>query len=239
MSRVFRAQSRPQRALPAVSKARVPAEVPSLPDPAALVAAAKEEAETVVASAIEEAAALVERSRAEAERVATEAREAGHNDGYLDGHAKGLAEAESLAKEARLALETARTAYSGMLKEAEPRLLALVMEVSRRVVTDSFAADSQMVLDLIRKGLDALRDEREFSLRVDPALVALIEGQAEVLGKEYGAKSIDVVGDPDVSGGAVILTPHGYVDVTIESQIRNISLALAEARKRAMGTELQ
>lgn len=244
MSRVFRAQSPAQRPLcPAVRRkereAQPQAQVARLPDPAVIVAKAREEADAILADAKEQAAALIEQAEAERDRIAAEARAAGRNDGYIDGHAKGLAEAESLINEAQEALLSARAAYAQMLKDAEPKLLALVMEVSRRVVNEAFSADPDLCIDLVRKGLEALKDEREFSLRVDPSIVSLIEGEKEGLAREYGARSIDVVADPEVTGGAVIRTPHGYVDVTIESQIRNISMALAEARKKAMGIELQ
>lgn len=239
MSRVFRTQSHPRRALSPVSRLKTGDKAASLPDPATLVSRAKEEAESILAQAKQEAAALLDEARAQRDSLVAEAREAGREEGRRDGHAAGLLEAESLIKEAADALSAARGAYAEMLKESEPKLLALAVEVSRRVVTDSFSADQSLALELIRKGLGALKDEREFSLRVDPALVTLIEGEKDALSREFGARSIEVIGDPDICGGAVIMTPHGYVDVTVESQIRNISTALAEARKKAMGLEPQ
>lgn len=239
MSRVFRSQPAPLRRIKPAQAAMEPRKAEVLPDPREIVAEAREEAEAILEEARRQAQSIVEEARAESERIAEAAREAGRNDGYVDGHEKGLAEAQHLVDEAQAALQAARDAYGEMLAESEPRLLALVVEVGRKVLGDAFAQDPGVILGLIRKGIAALRDEREFSVRVPPELVSLVEGETPVLRREYGARSIDVVGDPEVTGGAIVLTPHGFVDVTIESQIRAIATALAEARKKALGIEVQ
>jgi flagellar assembly protein FliH len=240
LSRVFRTRSRLQRALPPPPvQPKIEEDPVQLPDLEAMAAEAKREAEALLAKAKEEAESLLQEALARREDVLAEAREAGRDEGYAEGHSKGLSEAEGIIREAEEVLESARGAYKAMLAEVEPKLLALAIEVARRVVNDSFEADSTVVLELIRKGLASVRDEREFQLRVDPSLVALVEGEKEALCQEVGAKSIEVVGDAEVSGGAVVRTPHGFVDVTIESQIRNVAHALAEARKKVIGAETQ
>jgi|LSQX01.2.fsa_nt_gb flagellar assembly protein FliH len=237
LSRVFRSQPiRIRRPVP--KPVEIEARIEQrLPDPAEILDAARKEAQAILDEAREEAEALISRARDEAGKIANEAREAGRNRGYSDGHAEGLAEAQKLVEEAGAALEAAREAYSRMLADSEPRLLALVIEISRKVLGDAFEADPKVVLDLIRQGLTALRDEREFSLKVPPELVSLVEGEVPTLKREFGARSMEVVGDPEIAGGAIVSTPHGYVDVTIESQIRSIAIALAEARKKVLGVE--
>jgi flagellar assembly protein FliH len=237
LSRVFRSQPiRIRRPVP--KPVEIEARIEQrLPDPAEILDAARKEAQAILDEAREEAEALIGRARDEAGKIANEAREAGRNRGYSDGHAEGLAEAQKLVEEAGAALEAAREAYSRMLADSEPRLLALVIEISRKVLGDAFEADPKVVLDLIRQGLTALRDEREFSLKVPPELVSLVEGEVPTLKREFGARSMEVVGDPEIAGGAIVSTPHGYVDVTIESQIRSIAIALAEARKKVLGVE--
>lgn len=237
MSRVFRSQpTRIRRLIPLLPEVQTRTE-PDLPDPAEILDKAREEAQAILDEAREEAEGLVSRARDKAARITDEAREAGRNEGYREGHMKGLDDARALVEEAKAALQEARDAYAQMLSDSEPRLLALVIEISRKVLGDAFEADPDIILHLIREGLTAFRDEREFSLKVPPELVSLVEGEIPVLKREFGAKSMDVVGDPDTAGGAIVFTPHGYVDVTIESQIRAIAIALAEARKKVLGVE--
>ncbi len=140
-------------------------------------------------------------------------------------------------KQAEETLELATDAFQAMLTESEPKLLALALATARRVSSDALRSDPDVVLDLIRKGMDALRDEREFSLRVDPKLLSIVEGAREDLGKEFGARSLEVLGDSTVEDGSLVRTPHGFVEATIGAQIENLASALAEARKRAVGEE--
>ncbi len=237
LSRVFRSQpTAVRRPVPKVLEVENRPE-PVLPDPAEILEKAKREAHAVLERAKEEAEATLLRARDEAAKIAEEARESGRSQGYSEGFSKGLSEAEALIRDAETALQAAREAHGKMLAEAEPRILALVIEISRKVLGEAFETKPEVILDLIRQGLRALKDEKEFSIKVPPELVALVEGEVPTLKREFGAKSVEVVGDAEVAGGAIVSTPHGYVDVTIESQIRSIAIALAEARKKVLGVE--
>ena len=102
LSRVFRSQPgalrRPVRLHTPAAETGEPVR---LPDPQEIVARARKEAEAILEEAAREAESIVSRAQEEAGRIATEARETGRNDGYLDGHAKGLAEAQGLLEERR------------------------------------------------------------------------------------------------------------------------------------------
>ncbi len=148
MSRVFRSQPAPLRRIKPAQAAMEPRKAEVLPDPREIVAEAREEAEAILEEARRQAQSIVEEARAESERIAEAAREAGRNDGYVDGHEKGLAEAQHLVDEAQAALQAARDAYGEMLAESEPRLLALVVEVGRKVLGDAFAQDPGVILGL-------------------------------------------------------------------------------------------
>lgn len=201
-------------------------------DPAAVLEEAQIRAKEIVADAQAEASALAGRAAAEAQKCRQDAISAGREEGYRAGYEAATQETSSLIAEAREALAAAREAFSEMAATAEPRMLALALDSAKRITSEALSVNPEIVLDLIRKGMSAMKDEREFSLRVDPDLVALVEGSADGLGKEFAARSVEVVPDDSAKGGAIVRTPHGFVDVTLESQIRNISLALAEARKR-------
>lgn len=233
MSRVFRSLQKAPRTVQG-SRARGRPGDPAR-DPVLLLKELERKASETLAAAREEASSLVERAIAEAAGIRGQAAESGLKEGYEDGYEAGLRQTQELVGQAESALDAARGAYRSMLREAEPKLIALALDTAKRVAADSIRTEPHVLLDMVRRGLDALKDEREFSLRVDPELVAVVDGARDDLGREYAARSIEVVPDDDVKDGAVIRTPHGFVDVTLESQIRNISIALAEARKRAVG----
>ncbi len=228
MSRVFRSQQRTPRTVQ-VSRARGRPE-DAITDPVLFLKEIERKASETLASAREEASSLVEAATAESAGIRSRAAESGSKEGYEEG----LRQAQEILDQAQSALDAARGAFEAMLKEAEPKILALAMDTAKRIAADAIRTEPGVLLDMVRRGLDAVKDEREFSLRVDPELVALVDGARDDLGREYAARTIEVVPDERVKDGAVIRTPHGFVDVTVESQIKNISVALVEARKRAV-----
>lgn len=234
MSRVFRAQNRAPRTSQ-VSKRRDGQG--GVSDPAELLADARRVAAEVLASSRIEATSLLESARTESAVLREQAAEEGYCDGRGRGYEAGLAEASDLVSQAQSALDQALEAFDSMLRESEPRLLALALSTAKRVASESLKTDPNVALDLIRKGMAALRDEREFSLRVDPDLVSVLMGARDDLGREFGARSLEVVPDAAAADGVLVHTPHGFVDATVASQIRNIASALAEARKRAVEGE--
>lgn len=233
MSRVFRSHQKAPRTAH-VSRTRGMS-ADAIRDPVLFLQELERKAAETVTAAREEASGLVQAAMAESAAIRDEASERGFREGYERGHDAGLGYVSEVVDQADAALNAARDAFKAMLREAEPKLVALAIDTAKRVAGEGIRAEPQVVLDMVRRGMDALKDEREFSLRVDPDLVALVDGARDELGREYAARSIEVVPDDAVKDGAVIQTPHGFVDVTLESQIRNISIALAEARKRAVG----
>ncbi|MEX0974450.1 MAG: FliH/SctL family protein [Bacillota bacterium] len=234
MSRVFRAQNRAPRTVQ-VAQSRAAAQM--LANPEQVLADANRKAAEALSTAREEAASLVEAATSESESIRERASVDGYKDGFVKGHEAVFAQVSDLLTEAQSALDLATDAFAAMQKESEPRVIALALCIAKRIAADSLQSDPQVLLDLVRKGMAALKDEKEFSLRVDPHLVSILEGARDDLGREFGARSVEVVPDAAATDGALIHTPHGFVDLTIASQIRNVAVALAEARKRAVGEE--
>lgn len=233
MSRVFRARNRAPRSVQVARSLEGGQE--ALLDPAALIRKVEQEAEKILSGARAEASSIVESATLESSAIRDRAQETGWKDGFAAGYDAGLKEAEGMLEEARAALCSARETFGAMLNDSEPKLLTLALDTARRIASSSVRGEPGVLLDLVRRGMEALRDEREFSIRVDPSLLELVEGARDDLGREYAARSIEVIADDSVRDGAVIGTPHGFVDVTVETQIQNIAVALREARKRAGG----
>jgi flagellar assembly protein FliH len=185
---------------------------------------ARAEARSVLGEAETERSSVLEAARAE-----------GHEQGYRVGYTEGLTEAQSYVEKAKAALCDAEAAYQAMLAEAEPRLLALSMTAAKRVASEALKTDPDVARDLIRRGISALRDENEFRVMVDPDILSIMEDGGSRLAAEFGGRSVELAPDPSVDAGAVVKTPHGFVDATVSSQIRCLAEALSEARKRSAG----
>lgn len=202
-------------------------------DPAEALALAREQADRILAQARARADSIVAEAKAAAERIRVEAEQEGFRAGFEDGLAKGISEVEETIARAKEALARANAAFDQMLRESEPKLVALSLEVARRIAGDAVKGDPDAVAAMIRTGFEALRGEKEFTVVVDPSLVAYIEGYKDDLARTYNARKVAVEGDPSVGAGAVVRTPHGTVDLSVNAQIENIACALGRLRQRA------
>ncbi len=192
---------------------------------------------------LEEAKALLDRSKEEARNILTEAKaqaasmreqemQAGYKEGYEEGYRSGLASFEGLLLEAESALALAQRSYDEMLARAEPILLALVLDVAEKVVGQSLGTQRDAALSMLKRGMEALADERQFTIHVGPEAQALFQNAAEELKGDFGAVCLQMIVDKSVGDGFVIRTPHGFVDATVRSQIKNLAQSLAETRKQ-------
>lgn len=193
----------------------------------ALVAAARQEADAAAAAVRSvgqaEATALVAAARAEADEVRQAAREA------------AAAEATAIREQARsegyaAGLADGRAAaaaeLAARLHELEPQAVALALAVARRLLRRELTADPAAVLAMVRAGLAKLRGERP-RLRVHPAVLdGLAERRGELAGALPGA-GLEWVPDPDLApGDFVLMGAEGLVDGRLERQLREVAAAL-------------
>lgn len=183
-------------------------------------------------SAKAEAHEIVEEAKKKASEYHEESRKAGFSQGYNEGFQKGLSEAEQLISQAKKVLEQSKTAFSQYLETCEPYLLAMTLEIAKKIVGDAIQCDPEIALSMIRQAISVLDDESSITINVNPEIVAIIEGSKQNLDGQYNNRSIEVVGDPSISIGALLESPIGQVDATIETQIANIARAIGEARTR-------
>lgn len=242
MSRVFRVEAGGSVWIPAFRPNVVEAE-PVDVDVAVevsreeLLEQARQEASALKRQAEEEANRILERARLEAVQRLEQAEREGFDAGYRAGLDKGLDQAQAFVEQAREALAASREAYNRYIEEAEPKLLALVLEIAQKVVGQALTHDPELILSMLRQGIEAMGDERQFLLRVNPKLIAFVEGTKQGLEREFGVEITEVIGDPSVSEGAILETPSGQIDATVETQIENIAKAIGEARN-CMGEQV-
>lgn len=240
MSRVIRAQT----LVPRTSVVTKPARRFEAPEakqqmrPEEVLAEARRLASRIVDEARAEARSILNEAENEKSSVLDAARAEGHEEGYRAGYDEGLSEAQSFVEKAKGALDNAERAYEAMLAETEPRLLALSMTAAKKVASEALKTDPDVARDLIRRGISALRDENEFHVMVDADLLSIMEDGGSGLAAEFGGRLVELAPDPSVDAGAVVKTPHGFVDATVSSQIACLAAALAEARKRSVGDAL-
>ena len=170
------------------------------------------QAEDVIAAAEVEAAQIREEAKA--------AYAAEKQRGYDDGIAEG--KAESLMQKLNLLDESVRYMESIELKVSE-----IVMKALRKCVAE--IGDTELVIQIVKKAMQAVvRNQRQITVKVNPAMVAVVKGRLQEILAEFPSLSyIDVAEDAHLAAAAcVVETEAGLVEASVEGQLAAIEKSI-------------
>ena len=170
------------------------------------------QAEDVIAAAEVEAALIREEAKA--------AYAAEKQRGYDDGIAEG--KAEILMQKLNLLDESVRYMESIELKVSE-----IVMKALRKCVAE--IGDTELVIQIVKKAMQAVvRNQRQITVKVNPAMVAVVKGRLQEILAEFPSLSyIDVAEDAHLAAAAcVVETEAGLVEASVEGQLAAIEKSI-------------
>lgn len=193
-------------------------------DPACKVLRAEE------VHALHSAQSAIELANAQAERIVAQAQavyEAERVRGYEEGLEKAkLEQAENMIE------NVARTVdYFGKVEE---RMVELVMQSLQKILEGFNARDR--VFMTVRSVLSVVRNQKQLTLRLNPANVEVVRARMNDLLAEFpGIGFIDVVADSRLQGDACILESEiGLVEASVEGQLQ----ALRSAFLKVLGSRV-
>lgn len=193
-------------------------------DPAARVLRAAEH------MAWAEAGQLLAQARARADDIVAGAQaafEAERQRGYDEGRESALLDqAEKMIETVGRTVEY----FAGV----ENEMVELVMSAVRKVV-DGFD-DREKVMVVVRNALAVVRNQKQMTLRLNPAEVDTVREQINDLLAAYpGVGYLDILADGRLARGACILESEiGMVEASLEGQIQ----ALRQAFQRTLGSRV-
>lgn len=178
-------------------------------------------------AALVEAEGLIEAARAEAERIRREAEEEyarRRAEGYEAGLEKGKAEIAE-----RMVDYMGRSA--AYFSKVEGVLIDVVMRAAKRVIGEF--DQKEVVERVVRRALEATRNEGHVTVRVAPALADDLKSRiGDILGGFPKVEFLEVVPDGRVpEGGCILETELGFVDASLETQFKAIEKALVNSMK--------
>ena len=171
------------------------------------------EANDVLAAARERAAAMA----AEAEKAYEERRQAGYEDGLMEGR---MEQAEKMMETAIQAVE--------YIENIEETLVKVVTSAVRKIIGE--LDERERIVRVVRTALVSVRSQQKVLIRVCPAdEPAVREALAAMIASAPGGVSfLDVSADPRMKPGDWILDSElGVVDAGLETQLRALENALA------------
>ncbi|AMG37243.1 MULTISPECIES: HrpE/YscL family type III secretion apparatus protein [Achromobacter] len=173
---------------------------------------------------------LLAQARARADEIiggAQAAFEAERQRGYEEGREAALLDqAEKMIETVGRTVEY----FAGV----ENEMVELVMSAVRKVV-DGFD-DREKVMVVVRNALAVVRNQKQMTLRLNPAEVDTVREQINDLLAAYpGVGYLDILADGRLARGACILESEiGMVEASLEGQIQ----ALRQAFQRTLGSRV-
>jgi flagellar assembly protein FliH len=167
-----------------------------------------------------------------AEAVREEARQAGYRKGFTEGYEAGraAAEAEAQAKAAEYRalieafVEQVETERQRLWRNAEPQIVAFVMEIAQKVVKEEAKINREIALSVVKNALRRVIDTERVRIRVHLADLETVRGaREELLTLIDGIDHLEIIEDRRVPpGGCVIETNAGTIDAKLETQFEEL-----------------
>ena len=211
-------------------------EIPIAPE-TAIIQAARAEAQEILAAA-----------QIEAEKQRVQAAQEGQKQGHATGHATGLQQGtedgvrqgldtakQQMAEQLRQAAERSNSMVAAadqevirLLHQAEPKIIELVLAISRKIINDEVTERPAVVVNLVRSALERVRDQDKINIHVSPEDYDLVLLSRRELQAVVGAeRSLNVSADAVLNrGGCLIETSFGTVEAGVDTQLEAVRQAL-------------
>jgi flagellar assembly protein FliH len=205
-----------------------------------LVLAGKKQVAELLERANQEIADLKAQASREAAQEAERLKESATEEGKQQGHAAGLRQGLEDAKR-QMAEQVKQTADNcnaivdaaeqdarRILQEAEPKIIELVLAISRKVIKDEVEERPAVVLELVRGALERVRDQNQITIHVSPDDYEFILQSRRQLQAVVGAEqTLTLTADAVLTkGGCLIETSFGTVEAGIDTQLESIRRVL-------------
>lgn len=212
--------------------------------------------ERLRAAARAEAAAIVAQAKAERERLISDAKKVGHEEGLAlgraeglkkgqaDGHAMALAEAREHAKAIEAAWEKGLGEFlaqrNAMLDAAKLDVLKLAIFAAEKLTKRRLELDPTLIGDQMAAAIAEAGRGTGLVVRVAPADVELARGMLPGLMRRFGGGGAEVREDASLARGSCVVSMAGggMVDASIKTQMQRVAESLlpdATARPSAPG----
>ena len=167
---------------------------------------------------------------AEVQGIETAAYEEGFARGKAEGYAAGAGLAREQAERLRLLLEHLSRPIAEFNAEVENAMVALTIEVARRLTNARIELDPEVTAGVVREALEALGDTpREARVHLNPAELEALKG---VLAPPTDGPKWRFVADAGLHrGDCRIVTEGGSVDARLDTREASISRALLGDRE--------
>jgi flagellar assembly protein FliH len=182
--------------------------------------AGRETPEEIVARARAEARRLVEHAKADADRIERQAYEQGFTQGEQGGLKMGMIKAQPAVDGLIKLIEELDRLLLKTLESMEPEIIRLVQVVAEKVIHTTIAADSRVMIEVVKAALAEAEQKWDVTVRVSRQEYDTLSQFTAEFERLRRAGRVAVVADETLpSGGCVVETPVGFVDASVQRAI--------------------
>ena len=192
------------------------------------------DAEEVLAAAHEQAASILD----EARQGAAEIREASRREAI---ETIGAQQAAALSEIIGLIRADFQAQFTEKMNDVELDAARLCVALVENVIRRKIAEDDEFFVDVVRDGLTRMVGAKAITVRVSPDCEGALRAAQDKLAAELPSSvSVDIRPDDAVSpGGALLQSANGEIDLQIESQLARLGEAAEAALLRESGQEAE
>lgn len=195
---------------------------------------ALEEAEELRAEARQEIEDWWEERRSQDRESMEEARQDGFAQGFQDGQeqaeVKVLEQYDQLLGDARTVLEQAYELKRQIIQESEPFLVELATAIAGKIIQQELSVNPQWVIDMTKGVLARKREKGTVTLCVSPKQFAYIRDARDELKLSVDSQAeLEILPDSTIDDyGCVVRTAFGSIDARVDTQLKEIKIALQQ-----------
>ncbi|WP_100373205.1 flagellar assembly protein FliH [Bacillus sp. FJAT-45037] len=195
----------------------------------------KQEAEEMIEQAkkdIEKMYEQLERDQQQAteqQEVAFEhMKEQGYKEGLQQGREDGFSEYSAVIEEANTVIMSAKDEYNKVLADAEPVIVELAVELTKRMINEHLEPDSPLWGQLVKQVIKEVQEHEEVKIYVHPTWFERTRQQKEELQHLLShTEVLYIYADAQLSeNGCIIESKFGRIDATVDHQLEELKKQL-------------
>ena len=194
-----------------------------------LAVEAEEEAQRILAEAQYKASEMLEDARRESDILRTNAVEEGTKQGYDEGYARGMAEADGMKQELAERKRQLEAEFDELLEDLEPRFVETITDIYSHIFGVDLMDNRDILVHLIDSTLRKVESSRTFIVHVSAEDYPHVNMQKQTLieGAVAGRGLIEIVEDIALSkGDCLIETDGGIFDCGVGTQLEELTKKL-------------
>lgn len=180
--------------------------------------------EEILEEARQEAENILEEARREAEALKQQAYDDAQKNGYSDGYAKGVEEAEQMKKSVEQEEIRLQQDYRREFDRMESVLVDAILEVVENVFQIQFAEKKDFVLHLLQGTLNKIEGSKDYLIRVSKEdFTVLSEKKGEIQSQLPRNSVLEIVEDLTLTKNQCLIeTDGGVFDCSLDTQMDSL-----------------